>query len=367
MKTKQVLAALSIEASDTSALSAFRIFRAGANEIDKLGTVYFTQRSADLLLAEQEARGRLYSFDFDHLSLKENRPADAGRAAGWHKIAALDTPNGPELWAVEIEWCADVKAGLEEKPPRWRYFSPAFICDEKTGEILSYTNCALCINPRTHKLQSLAAMSAEGETTKEQVKMDISKMLEIVKGLTVPSDQKEAIAAVVAALEKMQAGGEPSSSDVSSEEAADGSDDSDDKKEDKKDDDKKIEAALSGALKTIRDLQTQVASLTTARDSEIRASLFASHPGVTKEMRAALEGLPIAKVKAILASSKLETAALPTRTTQGKSVTASDGPISAEVDRAMGISVMAASDDNWIEGPDGRLILNTEKIKKAVK
>lgn len=147
--------------------TAFRIWAFGENPCDD-GSVFFTDASAIALLDEQTARARVYSIDFDHLSLTANRPAESGRAAGWHTIDVRDDANGnPELWAVNVEWCADAKAGLEETPPRWRFFSPAFLTNDE-GEITSYVNLALCINPLTHGLPSLAAHTEQGDPSMDK-------------------------------------------------------------------------------------------------------------------------------------------------------------------------------------------------------
>lgn len=150
--------------SPNAAPTAFRIWAAGENFADN-ESIFFMENSAKLLLDEQSARGRLYPSDFDHLSLKTDRPAEAGRASGWHRIEVREDAKGkPELWAVGIEWCADAKAGLEEQPPRWRYFSPAFDVS-KSGEVTSYINFALCINPLTHNLPALASVTSAPVST----------------------------------------------------------------------------------------------------------------------------------------------------------------------------------------------------------
>jgi phage I-like protein len=148
-----------------SAPTAFRIWRAGKNRADD-GEITFTRESARLLMEEQKSRARPYSIDFDHLSLLSDRPANAGRAAGWHSIEARPDKHGePELWAVNIEWCTDARNGLEEKPPHWRFASPAFVTT-KDGEVTSYINFALCINPMSHGIPLLAARTAAtGEQT----------------------------------------------------------------------------------------------------------------------------------------------------------------------------------------------------------
>lgn len=137
--------------------TAFRIWKFGENPCDGR-TEVFTEQSAKFLLAEQTVRGRLYSFDFDHRSITEGEPAEAGKAAGWHRLEVRADENGkPELWAVDCDWTAEARAGLEATPPQWKYYSPAYSVDPETREILSYTNCALTNNPATHRLPALAS------------------------------------------------------------------------------------------------------------------------------------------------------------------------------------------------------------------
>lgn len=187
-----------------AAPTAFRIWQAGENLADD-GAIYFTRASAKKLLAEQDARGRLYPSDFDHLSLLKNRPATAGRASGWHRLEVRPDANGePELWAVEIEWCEDVRAGLEKKPPEWRYFSPAFDVDTKTQEVVSYVNFALCINPLTHDLPSLAAHQGFTPMNKEELKAMYAKMR---AAETTPEEREAAHRAIAAHIDALPANG----------------------------------------------------------------------------------------------------------------------------------------------------------------
>jgi phage I-like protein len=181
-----------------AAPTAFRIWAAGKNECDG-GSIEFSEASAKALVEEQAARGRLYSIDFDHLSLMPDRPAESGRAAGWHSLEVRrDAAGAPELWAINVDWCADARAGLEEKPPRWRYFSPAFRTN-KDGEVTSYINLALCINPLTHQLPSLASSTAlSGETTIMNKKALLAALATITNADASTEDKDKAMAALKA-------------------------------------------------------------------------------------------------------------------------------------------------------------------------
>lgn len=136
--------------------TAFRVWAYGPNECDGK-TVVFSERSAEALLAEQTERGRLYSFDFDHRSLMPDAPPDAAKASGWHRLEVREYEGKPELWASSCDWIAEARAGLEAKPPEWKYFSPCYGRDPETSEVVSYINCALTNNPLTHGIPALAS------------------------------------------------------------------------------------------------------------------------------------------------------------------------------------------------------------------
>jgi phage I-like protein len=135
----------SIERAAGGAPTSFCIWRAGQVATD-LGNFLFSDRSAQMLMADQAKRGVAYPFDLDHLSLNPSAPEHTRRAVGWH---SLEVRNG-DLWAVRCTWSADVQRSLEQRPPAWRFYSPVFFADEETGEITRYVGCALTNTPATH-------------------------------------------------------------------------------------------------------------------------------------------------------------------------------------------------------------------------
>ncbi len=330
-----------------AAPTAFRIWHAGENPTDD-GPDIFSERSAELLLEEQIARGNLYSIDFDHLSLTDNRPADAGRAAGWHRLEVRrDAAGEAELWATEVEWCTDAKAGLEENPPRWRYFSPAFDIDAETREVIRYINTALCINPATWHNNQLATRNRKAMNMDKAAREKLA-VLDAMKATMTNAEAKAEHKAAAEAMyathggeeehEKLKAMAEeeaeppPSSEESPATSRSPGSapppkkdgegedDDEDDEAEEEK---RKAEAAKAatrsaarrpeaddpGLMKTVNKLAARVEELekeqTKARE-ERRASRVAeilrSRKDLAPATRAALKGLRPSQVKAILDS-----------------------------------------------------------------
>lgn len=187
----------------STAPKEFRIWRSGENMTDH-GPIYFTEKSAKLLMEAQEKRGNLYSIDYDHLSLEKNRPAEAGKASGWNKVEVREGESGPyEFWSVETEWTKQAKDGIEAKPPEYRFVSPAYVTDD-AGVVIDYINLALCINPATHHATSLATRTQYLEN--KDTKMDIESILAMLTALSqmegMSDEAKGKIGAIMAELEK---------------------------------------------------------------------------------------------------------------------------------------------------------------------
>ncbi len=356
--------------------TAFRIWRAGENMADD-GPVFFTEESARLLLEEQASRGRPYSIDFDHLSLATNRQAMAGRAAGYHVLEVRQGEDGPELWAVRVDWCRDVKDGLEQDPPLWRWISPAFRQND-AAEITSYINLALCINPMTHGLPSLASSTSERKhaMTAEEMLSQLDAMIEA----TEDADQKAALVAAREALaSKKDDEGEGSGDDTT--EAADKDDDAGEKKaaadgdKDEDDDEKKKAAATTHAASgastdPVATLTAKVLEL--ERRDELREidAVLAKHASLPEEFRAHCRTKSLADVRAMVKTVVGTKAHAERRTspTQGTRQGDSGGlqPIVADqMDRAFGLTKEADLMPKRLE--DGRFVMHTVRPSDLVR
>lgn len=122
-----------------------RFFRAGLNTTAK-GDFFFTAKSAELILQQQEKWGNDFSFDYEHRATT----GDVAPAAGWYKLEVRDG----ELWAVNIRWTEDAKRYILKK--LYRYISPTFYADEE-GQIVEFFNCALTNVPATDNCAQLIA------------------------------------------------------------------------------------------------------------------------------------------------------------------------------------------------------------------
>ncbi len=187
--------------SGAKAPTEFRIWKYGENMTDH-GPVIFNETSAKLIAESITKRGNLYSIDYDHLSLQQDRPATAGQASGWHEPEIRQDAEGkPEFWSTKTAWCQEAKEGLESNPPKWRYFSPAYQTDED-GVITDYINLALCINPATWNAPMLATRTSDN---KENYLMDKESILAMLQALSqmegLPEAVKAKLVEIMAAME----------------------------------------------------------------------------------------------------------------------------------------------------------------------
>ncbi len=290
-----------------AAPTAFRIWKAGENPTSK-GPTVFSRRSADLLLTDQERRGNLYSIDVDHMSLSDGAPPEHHRAVGWHRLEVRDTNAGPELWAVGVEWTPEIRTALEQSPPGFRYFSPAYDVSMGTGEVVGYLNTALTNNPATYQVTALATMRASEEhQEKGTIMASKSKMTWSAIKAAIDGDDEDAKATAYAAIkaafpDELEKDGE-------------GGDDDDDKKKDEDEkqdttatkasedddkDEKKDSATVAASLDAKAVEKLVDAKLRAIADNAERDRLLASRKDVGEKLLATLKDEPLPLVRRML-------------------------------------------------------------------
>jgi phage I-like protein len=140
----------------------FRVFPAGAFRTSK-GTFVFSRASADSVMAQYRDRGNPLMGDYEHMSLQVP-PVVAPASISEATPEIRETPMGPELWVVNVQWALPAAQHLRNK--EYRLISPAFSHTDE-GEILSLVNIALTNLPATYGLQPLVAAKDDGDKPKE--------------------------------------------------------------------------------------------------------------------------------------------------------------------------------------------------------
>jgi phage I-like protein len=167
----------------------FRIFRAGKNNTRK-GVFLFDAEAAKSVRANSAQWGVDHAIDYNHamISSKGADPALEGRAAGWFKLAIRDG----ELWAVDVRWTPAAHSAIAQG--EWRYISPTFLHDAKTGRVSELLNVAITNLPATRGLDPLVSLSVVIDPAPESAN-GVARMKLVLSALGLAEDASESDAA----------------------------------------------------------------------------------------------------------------------------------------------------------------------------
>jgi len=95
--------------------------------------------------------------DYEHQTLNSAENGQPAPAAGWFN--RLEWVEGVGLFAVDVIWTERATAMIRAN--EYRYISPVFRFDKKTGEVLEIINAALTNSPALDGMLELAAARSE--------------------------------------------------------------------------------------------------------------------------------------------------------------------------------------------------------------
>jgi phage I-like protein len=148
----------------------FRVFPAGSFTTTK-GTFVFTPRSAASVMAWYEKRQLPLMGDYEHQTDEPavGRPPMIARASitEMTPVIRMNAAGGPELWVENVKWTKAARKMLEAG--EYRFFSPTFLHDPETKEVLAILRIALTNDPAIDDLEPLVAATAG--TTEEETPM----------------------------------------------------------------------------------------------------------------------------------------------------------------------------------------------------
>lgn len=118
-------------------------FRAGDGRPYDAPHWYVDEAVANRLFSQANAKQNDYVIDYEHQTLNSELNGQPAPAAGWCKLLSFNTEDG--LWAEDVKWTPKAKAFITND--EYRYISPVFRYDAKTGEVLELLHLALTNNP----------------------------------------------------------------------------------------------------------------------------------------------------------------------------------------------------------------------------
>ncbi len=185
--------------------------------------------TADLaarLIQQASARANPYLIDYEHQTLRAEQNGQPAPAAGWFR--ALEWREGSGLWAVGVEWTERARTMIASG--EYRFISPVFTYD-KAGRVLRLLHAALTNDPALDGMAAVAALSFTPDQ-EQPMNPETLKLLGLAEDAT-----PEQIATAVAALKAKADEAEGSLAALKS---------------------------TTAPLDTVKELQGQVAALTSA-------------------------------------------------------------------------------------------------------
>ena len=163
------------------------------------GSWKLTPQIAARLVAEANARANKYVIDYEHQTQLADTNGHPAPAAGWFK--PLEYRAGDGLYAASVEWTARAKGYIDGD--EYKYISPVFSYDSKTGEVQKLISVALTNNPGLDGMDevTLAALTVRFLTPTFNPSLEKTMnplLLALLKalGLTETATEAEAVSAV---------------------------------------------------------------------------------------------------------------------------------------------------------------------------
>lgn len=111
--------------------------------------------SAQKLIAQVAARSNRVVIDYEHQTVHARANGQPAPAAGW--FTALEWRPGSGLWAVGVQWTQRARQMIAAG--EYRYISPVFAYDRKTGAITRILHAAITNDPALDGMAAVAASS----------------------------------------------------------------------------------------------------------------------------------------------------------------------------------------------------------------
>lgn len=164
------------------------------------GPWYLDDVSAAALIERVQSRKNDIVFDYEHQTLLAAKNGQPAPAAGWGKPAALSWVPGKGLMLSKPEWTPKASEFIKNK--EYKYISPVFTYDSKTGHILDLLHVALTNSPAIDGMDDvLAAASLLPQPNQEDASMN-EELLKLL-GLKKDASEDDAVAALTTAVSQV--------------------------------------------------------------------------------------------------------------------------------------------------------------------
>lgn len=158
------------------------------------------EQVASRLIARMKAKANDIPVDYEHQTLLTDQNGQPAPAAGWFK--ELEWRPGQGLFAVGVRWTP--RAAEMLKAGEYRYISPVFAYNKKTGEVEDVRMAALTNTPGLDGMASVALSAALANFDFQSTKESEMDLKQILAALGLPDTTDEATALTTLAALKAQ-------------------------------------------------------------------------------------------------------------------------------------------------------------------
>ena len=122
-------------------------FRSSDGQSDKIadGYWYIDEAIAKKVIADRQSRHNDLLFDYEHQTLNSKENGKPAPAAGWAKNVDLEWVADKGLFIKNVEWTDAALKAIKAK--EYRYISPVFSYNKKTGEVVSLRHIGITNDP----------------------------------------------------------------------------------------------------------------------------------------------------------------------------------------------------------------------------
>lgn len=141
-----------------------------------------TAENAALIIEKANVRKTPFVIDYDHRTLSVQEKGGKAPAAGWFET--LEWREGVGLFAVAVDWTSEATQEIKDK--KYRFISPVFSYDPKTGVVNEILMAALVNNPALDGMKDLASLAMQCFSKPKKIEalsMDLDELLERLRYL----------------------------------------------------------------------------------------------------------------------------------------------------------------------------------------
>lgn len=153
-------------------------FRAGDGRPEGVPAWLVNDVIAAQLIADLSARKTPVVVDYEHQTLNSEENGQPAPAAGW--MQSYEWVPGDGLYAT-VEWTARARVFIESG--EYKYISPVFLYDPKTGVVTKIINAALTNYPAIDGMDAVLARRSADFLNLKGTDMDMDELLERIRYL----------------------------------------------------------------------------------------------------------------------------------------------------------------------------------------